>query len=208
MKLVVLGATGGIGIEILRQTIERGHEVTAFVRTPGALQTFGNSVAVIQGDLLDSCQLTKALEGHEAVLSGFGPRTPIARKDADLLRRFARPLTGAMQQAGVRRLVLVSTAFLFRDSILPPAWLVGRLFFRDLVADALGMEEVIRTSALDWTIVRPPRLVDKPRAARYRVREGHLPALGFKISRADVADFMIRTAETGAHIRQVVGVSD
>ena len=208
MKLLVLGATGGIGLEILQQAIQRGHEVTAFVRTPGALQTFGNRVAVVQGDLLDRCQLKRALEGHDAVLSGFGPRTPIARRDADLLRRFAPPLTGAMQQAGVRRLVLVSTAFLFRDSILPPAWLVGRLFFRDLVADALGMEEVIRKNPLDWTIVRPPRLVDKPRAGRYRVREGHLPLFGFKISRADVADFMIRTAETGAHNKQVAGVSD
>lgn len=208
MKLLVLGATGGIGIEILRQAIQRGHNITALVRTPAALEVFSNRIAVIPGDLLDRCQLTKAMEGHDAVLSGFGPRTPISRKDADLLRRFAPTLTGAMQQAGVQRLVLVSTAFLFRDAILPPAWLVGRLFFRDLVADALGMEQVIRKSPLDWTIVRPPRLVDKPHAGRYRVREGHLPVLGFKISRADVADFMIKTAETGAHNRQVAGVSN
>src|SRR5260370_2374407 len=111
MKFVVLGATGGTGIEIVRQAIDQGHSVTAFVRSPERLKPFGNRITVKQGDLLNSAELAKAISGHDAVLSGFGPRVPIAKDDANLLRNFASALTTAMHQAGVRRAVIVSTAF-------------------------------------------------------------------------------------------------
>jgi putative NADH-flavin reductase len=70
------------------------------------------------------------------------------------------------------------------------------------------MENVFHKSGLDWTIVRPPRLTDKSRTGKYRVLEGHLPRFGFTISRADVADFMVKTAENGALIRKVMGVAN
>jgi putative NADH-flavin reductase len=70
------------------------------------------------------------------------------------------------------------------------------------------MEEIIAASNLDWTLVRPPRLTDKPRTGKYRVLEGHLPTFGFSISRADVADYMIKAAENHSSIRKVVGVSN
>ncbi len=111
-----------------------------------------------------------------------------------------------MQHAGVGRLVVESTAFLFKDSIMPPTYFLGRLFFRDTVVDAAGMEDVFRKSGLDWTMVRPPRLTDKARTGNYRVREGHLPNFGFTISRSDVADFMIKTVENRTCIGKVVGV--
>lgn len=208
MKLVVLGATGGVGKEIVRQAIDRGHNVTAFVRAPEPLEEFGARIAVIQGDLLDSLRLAEVLADQEAVLSGFGPRLPISSSDAHLLRRFAISLTTAMQEAGMRRTVVVSTAFLFEDALLPPAHLIGRLFFRGIVEDAAAMEEILQKSNLDWTLVRPPQLTDKPATRRYRVREGHLPFLGFRISRADVADFMIKTAECDPYVQKIVGVSN
>ena len=120
MKLVVLGATGGTGLEIVLQGIEHGHEVTAFVRNPERLKTFGERVAVVRGDLLDAAELARAIEGHDAVLSAFGPRYPVAKSDADLLRRFALALTAAMRQAGVTRVAVESVAFLFKDAIIPP----------------------------------------------------------------------------------------
>ncbi|PYU29634.1 MAG: hypothetical protein DMG31_16745 [Acidobacteria bacterium] len=206
MKLAVLGATGGTGLEIVRQAIEHGHQVTAFVRNPERLKPFGDRIAVIQGDLLNSAELGKAIQGHDAVLSGFGPRYPISKAERNLLERFAVTLTSAMLHVGVRRVMVESVAFLFKDSIIPPAYLLGRLFFQDIVADASGMEDVFRKSGLDWTIVRPPRLTDKPRIGKYRVREGHLPSFGFTISRADVADFMIGAIEKRASIGRVVGV--
>ena len=208
MKLLVLGATGSTGLQIVSQGIERGHSVTAFVRAPDALKSFGDRIVVIRGDLLNASELARVLPSHDAVLSGFGPRLPVSKADATLLQRFAGALTGGMLQAGVRRAIVQSTAFLFKDSLIPPAHLVGRLFFPGIVSDASEMESVFRKSGLDWTIVRPPRLTDKPRTGRYRIQEDHLPPFGFSISRADVADFMIKVGETHASVGKVVGVSN
>lgn len=208
MKLVVLGATGGIGLEIVRQAIDRGHSVTAFVRSPERLKPFQGRITVRQGDLLNSSELERAIDGHHAVLSGFGPRVPVAKSDANLLRDFANALTNAMQQASVKRVVVVSTAFLFRDSIIPPTYVFGRLFFLGIVIDAEGMEQTIRASDLDWTIVRPPQLTDKPFTGKYRVREDHLPRFGFKISRADVADCFIKALEKRAWVKKILGASN
>jgi putative NADH-flavin reductase len=208
MKFAVLGATGGTGLEIVRQAVENGHSVTAFVRSPERLKPLANRITIQQGDLLNTAELAKAITGHDAILSGFGPRVPIAKSDANLLRNFASALTTAMHQANVRRAVIVSTAFLFKDSILPPAHLFGRLFFPGVVIDASAMERTVMESGLDWTIVRPPQLTDKPVTGKYRVRTGHLPRFGFNISRANVAHFFLKTAEDPASIRKVVGVSN
>ena len=208
MKLLILGATGGIGLEIVRQAIDAGHQVAALVRTPERLKEFAGRMAVIQGDVLNSAELDRALEGQDAVLSGFGAREPRSKADADLLRRFAVALTRAMLHAKIRRVIVVSVAFLFTDSIIPPTYLFGRLFFRDVVIDASGMEDIFRKSALDWTILRPPRLTDKPRTGKYRVREGHLPRFGFTISRADVAECFIKTVKDHALFGKILGVSN
>jgi putative NADH-flavin reductase len=208
MKLLVLGATGGIGLEIVRQASERGHKVTAFVRAPEGLKSIGERFGVIQGNPLNSAELARAIVDHDAILSGFGPRVPIAKTDETLLHRFGVALSDAMEKVGIRRAVIVSTAFLFKDSIIPPTNLVGRLFFPDVVADATEMESLFQKGGLDWTLVRPPRLTNRPRRGRYRVREGHLPGFGFTISRADVAAFMIKTAENRAFIQKVVGISN
>src|SRR5258705_6418266 len=206
LHLVVLGANGGTGLEIIRQAMDRGHSVTALVRSPDKLKNLGNRIAIQQGDLLNSAQLETVIRGHDAVLSGFGPRVPVSQADAHLLEQFAVALSAAMPRAGVKRVVVESVAFLFKDSIFPPAYLLGRLLFPRTVADASAMERIFAESELDWTMVRPPELTDKPYTGNYRVREGHLPGFGFKISRADVADFMIQVAEKQSFIRKVAGI--
>jgi putative NADH-flavin reductase len=208
MKLVVLGATGGTGLEIVRQAIERGHSVTALVRSPERLKPFGDRIRVKRGDLLNRADLEQAIQGHDAVVSGFGPRVPVSKADAHLLEQFANALTAAMERTNVRRAVIESVAFLFRNAIFPPAYLLGRLFFPQIVADASAMERLFAESGLDWTIVRPPELTDKPYRGKYRVREGQLPRFGFKISRADVANFMLNVTEDRSSIRKVFGVSN
>jgi putative NADH-flavin reductase len=206
MRLVVLGATGGIGREIVRQAVERHHSVTAFVRVAESLRPFAGQISVMQGNLLDSHELGRAIAGHDAVLSAFGPRVPIAKTDAHLLRDFSVALTDAMTRTGVRRGLVVSTAFLFKDAIFPPAHLVGRLFFPGVVADATDMEDVLRASKLDLTIVRPPQLNDRPHSGKFRARKDHLPFAGVSIPRADVADFMTQAVEAGTFRSAIVGV--
>ena len=206
MKLVVLGATGGTGLELVRQATERGHSVTALVRSPERLRTFRDRITIKQGDLLNRAELDRVIAGHDAVLSGFGPRVPVSKTDAHLLEQFAVALTSAMAHSAVRRVLVESVAFLFKDSILPPAYLLGRLLFPRTVADAYAMERVFAETDLEWTMVRPPELTDKPYTGKYRVREGHLPRFGFKISRADVADYMLKATESRSSIRGVVGI--
>jgi putative NADH-flavin reductase len=206
MKLLVLGATGGVGVEVVAQAIERGHAVKALVRSPARLEKFAGQISIVQGNLLESDELARAMAGQDVVLSSFGPRVPIAKTDVHLLRDFSESMTKAMKLVGVRRAVVVSTAFLFKDALIPPAYLFGRLFFAGVVADATQMEKILEDSGFDITIVRPPQLTDKPRTGKFRVREGHLPGFGFSIPRADLADFMIQTAEGGAYRSTVVGV--
>jgi len=208
MKIVVLGATGGTGLEILRQSVEEGHSVTALVRSPERLRPFQDRITVRRGDLLNSADLQQAVEGQDAVLSAFGPRVPVKKSEAHLLEQFAGALTKAMLHTNVRRVVVESVAFLFKDSLLPPAYLLGRLLFPRTVADASAMEQVFAESELDWTMVRPPELTEKPYTGKYRILEGHLPRFGFKISRADVADFMINVVANRSTIRKVIGLSN
>ncbi len=208
MKLVVLGATGGTGLEIVRKAIEHGHSVTAFVRSPERLKPFQDRITVTQGDLLNNAELERVIQGHDAVVSGFGPRVPVSKADANLLQQFAVALTSAMLRAEVRRVVVESVAFLFKDSIIPPAYLLGRMLFPGIVADSTAMEDVLKKSGLDWTTVRPPELTDKPYTGTYRVREGHLPRFGFNISRADVADCFIKTVEDRTSVRKILGASN
>src|SRR4029077_5617366 len=92
MKLLVLGATGGTGLEMVREAIERGHSVTAFVRSPERLKPFGDHITIRQGNLLNAAELEPVIKGHEAVLSGFGPRMPVSKADANLLRQFGGAL--------------------------------------------------------------------------------------------------------------------
>jgi putative NADH-flavin reductase len=204
MKLAVLGATGGTGLEVIRLAKERGHSVTAFVRNPRALSMFDGQIRMVQGDLLKPSELESVVAGQDAVLSAFGPHVDTVR----VWREYAGALTKAMSQARIRRIVVLSVAFLFKDSVVPPAFLAGWLFFHDTVVGAAQMEQIFMGSGLDWTIARPPRLTDKPYTGKYRVREGHLPRFGFTISRADVADYMIRAAEQNSDTGKIVGLCD
>src|SRR5262249_42475596 len=108
MKMLVLGATGGTGLEIVRRGVQQGQSVTAFVRSPERLKPFGDHITIRQGNLLNSAELEKVIDGHDVVVSGFGPRVPISKADANLLQQFATALTRAMQHTAVRRVVIES----------------------------------------------------------------------------------------------------
>jgi putative NADH-flavin reductase len=208
MKLLILGATGGVGCELVRQSLERGHTVTALVRSPERLAHFATRLNAVPGDLLNPVELSHVLNGQDAVLSGFGPRLPLRSEDHDLLERFARTLTRAMAASNCQRAVIVSTAFLFKDALFPPAHLFGRLFFRSVVKDASAMEAIVQSSPLDWVLVRPPQLTDKPLTEKYRQRASHLPLFGFSISRANTAHCMLQVAEQHTYSRKVVGIAN
>lgn len=222
MQLFIVGANGGIGAQLVEQALARGHRVTAFVRVPEKVGRTHERLTVVGGDPLDAEQLCQALPGHDVVLSAIGPSPrprpsfTASRKNMSagnghgeraaqsVHRDLAHSLVPAMESAAVRRLVAVSSAFLFPDSLIPAVF--GRLLFRDTVNDVADMERMIVTSRLKWTIVRPPELTDGSRTEKYRVKDGQLPGFGFRVSRADVAHFMLEEVQASSHLCKVVGV--
>jgi putative NADH-flavin reductase len=201
LRLFILGATGGTGRALLDQARERGHEVTAFVRSPQRLGA-RPGVTMLQGDPRSVAELTAALPGHDAVLSALGP--PGAGRTT-ILRECARSTVAAMRDAGVHRLLVVSAAMLFDAGILFA--LLRRILLRNVARDSLEMERVVMESGLDWTIARPPKLTNGPLTCHYQVADGRMPPGRISISRADVAHFLLDALEGEAHALQIVGMA-
>jgi putative NADH-flavin reductase len=203
MRLTVFGATGGTGRQVVEQGLAAGHEVTAVVRDPARLGVpSAPALHVVTASLDDSAAITAAIRGADAVIDtlgthGSGPRT--VRADT------ARRILAAMRRTGVNRLVAVSAsgAHSTTGDSLPIRLLVKPVLQRILrhaFADMLEMEEIVRSSDLDWTIVLPPRLTDGPRTGRVRSSVDANVRGSFSISRADLADAVLRAA-TGNELR-------
>ncbi len=203
-KLFILGATGGTGRALVEQARLRGHLVTAFVRSPEKLDPLRDGVNVRRGDPRDADELRAALPGHDAVLSALGPSS-LGR--TTLVSDCARSTVAAMQATGVRRLLVVGVAVLFENDGLLNA--IGRwTFLRNVARDSAEMERIVSTSALDWTIARPPRLTNGALTRAYGVADSRMPpAARLSISRADVADFLLDELEHPAHVRRIVGLA-
>jgi putative NADH-flavin reductase len=204
MKMFVLGATGGIGRHLLQLALERGHEVTAFVRSPERIGLTHARLRVVPGDVFEADQMAPAMAGHDVVLSSFGPTT---LRSTTLRREFGRALASALRKSSVTRVQLVSSALLFPE-LDGFSRFLRAIIFRRMLPDMAGMEEGIVQSDLEWTVVRPPRLTNGAAKHACRVTDGVLPKGGFLISRADVAHFMIGEAENPSHLRQIVGVAN
>jgi putative NADH-flavin reductase len=200
MKLFVIGATGRTGRKVVQQALARGHEVTAFVRSPEAITSKNERLAVVKGDAMDEDELTRAMQNHDAVLSTLGPRKPF--KPSSLLRDSALATTRAMQRSGVKRLVILSAAAHFPGI---PNRIVS-FILRNHIRDSLAMEEVVQSAGLDWTIARPPRLTEEENSG-YRSREGAAPPRSFTLSRQAVAAFMLDAIEQKKHFRKIVGIA-
>jgi putative NADH-flavin reductase len=201
MKLFVLGATGGTGTEVVEAALRRGHTVTALVRSPTKLRQ-RDGLVVIKGDPRSLEELASALRGQDAVISVLGRRD---KDDPTLLQDCARSTVQAMRAAGVRRLVIVSVALLFPDIGLLGS-VLRRWILASTVADSGAMERLVAASELDWTIARPPRLLDGQPSGRFRAEDDRLP--GRKITRTDLARFLLDEVEHPAHLRRVVGVAE
>jgi putative NADH-flavin reductase len=170
MKVVILGASGRTGRELVKQALELGHDVTAFVRDPSKLRVDIERSKVVQGNMLDQGSLERAIAGQDAVISALG--SPGLGKSTDLSDATAM-IVGIMETAGVKRLIFESTVGI-GDSKGHTPWLARKTFIplilRNVFADKELQEQYIKGSALDWVIVRPARLTNGPRTGIYRGR--------------------------------------
>jgi putative NADH-flavin reductase len=190
MRIAILGGTGRIGGDLLGWALDAGHSVHALARQPGALPA-RPGLTVTRGDALDAAAVAEVIDGAGAVLSALGPRG--ARAPSGLLGGAALNIVGAMRKTAARRLICVSAAGAYITGDPDTGWLVKEVLPRALArpfADVRQMENVIRESGLDWTLVRPVRLVNRPGTGRYRVRPDYPPPRGRTIARADVAHFI------------------
>lgn len=220
MKLTIFAATGGIGKLVLEQAIAGGHDVTAVVRTPSKVTA---PVNVVAADLAspDPAVLESAISGADAVLSGLGARS---KADAGVATRGTQAMIDAMKATDVRRIVVVSAAPIgtmpFPDGPPPPKHDPGEGFvmrhvltpmikkvLREHYTDLAIMENALRNSGLDWTIIRPPRLTDQPVTGEYRTAYGQNLRGGTKISRADVAHLMLQVLPQPNTVKAVMGVA-
>jgi putative NADH-flavin reductase len=204
MRIVVFGASGGTGRELVKQGLAQGHEVTAFVRNPAAY-TGGGRLHVVVGDARDAKAVSVAIVGQQAVLSALGGTLG----DDTLLPESMGHILAAMKQEGVRRLIVLGAS-----GVDPGAAkrLSGgtRFFLRVLQATMLkkpfrsqrAMQMRIHASDTDWTVVQPPRLLNKPGTGSLRVDGEALPANGTQIARADVATFMLAQLTSEEWVRK------
>jgi putative NADH-flavin reductase len=202
-RILVLGATGGTGRQVLVQAAERDREITVLVRDPRKLPKNATPLRVLTGDLLhDPVVLTAALAGQDAVISALG--VGLSFKSGGLIYRGAPLLVASMKHQGVRRLVFTSALGVGATRRNTPV--LVRLFsgtlLRDVYADKERGERSIVSSDLDWTIVYPAGLTNGPRTGRYRIGE-RLPLRGIPlISRADVAEVLLDQVDDRTYIRK------
>lgn len=208
MRVTIFGASGRTGRPLVEQALAAGHEVRVLVRDPSKLPITHDRLAVVQGDVLDAAKVGETIAGTDAVLSALGHTKTSPR---DVQTRGAQNVVAAMQRHGVRRLVSLTGAGV-RDPQDEPKLVDRAITFLleklqpDVLEDGARHAEVIKGSGLDWVIVRGPRLTEGPQKGEYRV--GMIGKnSGTRISRADLAAFMLRQTADDAHLRRMPVVS-
>ena len=204
MRIVVFGASGGTGRELVKQGRAQGHEVTAFVRNPAAY-TGGDRLRVVVGDVRDEKAVAAAIPGQDAVLSALGG----GLGDDTLLPESMGHILAAMKLEGVRRLIVLGASGVWPGAsqrLSTPMQFVARMLDRTILKKPFqaqrAMQMRIQASDREWTIVQPPRLVNKPGRGTYRVDGEALPANGTTIARADVATFMLAQLRNTEWVRK------
>jgi putative NADH-flavin reductase len=220
MKLTIIAATGGVGHLILEQAAAAGYDIAAVARHPERL---GEGVHAFEVDFTnpDAEALRGAVQGADAVLSALGPARAA---DAGIAWRGTQAIVAAMHSAGVRRIIAISAApvsttpspgrphppkhdpgegFFTRQVAMP----IIKTLLRKVYLDLALMEDILRASDLDWTTVRPPRLTNKAYTGVYRTAYGQNLKRGLTISRADLADAMLRAVPDVRSFKTTLGVA-
>jgi uncharacterized protein YbjT (DUF2867 family) len=210
MRITVFGATGGTGRRLVEQAIAEGNEVVAYVRNPSKLDMENEHLTVVQGELTDEELIEKAVKGVDAVISLLGPRGGSKSKP---LTHGIQNIIAAMKKQGVRRLVITSTLSVKDPNDLPDFKTkslvnIVKVTMHDAYEDVVGTAETVRNSDLDWTIVRLTMLNNKPKSGKVRAGYVGRGDVGTWISRADVADFMLKQVQDTKYLRQAPAITN
>ena len=209
MRVLVIGATGGTGRQLVVQALERGHDVTAFARTPASVSVTHDRLTVCQGDVLEPQTVLDAVHGHDAVLCALGHKKFL--RPTHILSHGTRNLIDAMERHGVNRLVCETSLGVgnsFGRLGLYYTLFVVPFILQFYYWDKHRQESAIRASDLQWTIVRPAVLTNGRQRGTYQHGE-HVGSWIFTlwVSRADVADFMLKQLESSAYVHRTPGIA-
>lgn len=203
MKLLIIGATGGTGRQLVEQALAAGHDVTALVRNPGKIRARHERLRVVQGDILAFDSLDLAVAGQDAVLSSLGTKSVF--KPVIIFSEGTSNLLRAMTKHDVRRLIYITGigagdsrghgGFFYDKLILP-------IVLKRIYEDKDRQETLIRNSDRDWIIVRPGFLTNGPPTESYRVLTDLAGVTVRRISRADVAAFMLAQLNSDRYLCQ------
>lgn len=193
MRVLIIGATRGIGAELLPLSLEAGHEITVLARDPAKIQTSHTNLTILKGNILNSATVTSAVYGQDVICITIG--VPITFKPVTVFSEGTVEVVKAMEAHHVRRLICVTGigagnskghgGFLY-DRIFKP------LLLKTIYADKDVQEQYIQESGLEWVIARPAGLTNGPRTGNYRVITELEGIVAKRISRADVADFIVK----------------
>ncbi|MFW5716444.1 MAG: NAD(P)-dependent oxidoreductase [Spirochaetota bacterium] len=200
MQLLLFGATGGTGRRVLAQALDRGHTVTAVVRSPEDLGSKPEGLTVVAGDMADPEVVERAIDGAEAVIMAAGP---VKSSPADLMEVTARNITQAMKENGTKRLVWLTGAGVMDER---DAKSFSRRLIRGLMKIVAGKVlagsergyEIVKSSGLDYTVVRPPMLANDPGGKN--LIAGYTPPKPIPVGRDDLATFLLNAAESNEYV--------
>jgi putative NADH-flavin reductase len=208
-RLAVIGANGGVGRQVVELALKQGHFVTAILRDPAKLQLQHSRLELRQGDIMHPETITESLRGKDAVISAIGKNS---LKPTTLYSEGNKNLLKAMEMGGVKRVFFISASGL-EVNPTHSLWvrllttLVLQKLLKNMYADLHRMEDLVKASNMDWTIMRPPQLTDNAVTGNYRYAINHYLDNGLKISRADLAHFMLENINNSAIFGTTVEVA-
>ena len=206
MKILVIGASGKTGRLVVQKALAAGHEVTAFVHSAHEYDVA--NVRVVEGDAADKAKMSETVAGHDAVLDTIGGKTPY--KNTTLEASVASAIIAAMQSNGVRRLVVTSMLGEGDSAEQAPFYirLLVSTFLRGANKDKANMEAAVESSNLDWVILRPAILTDDAATGDVRVLSLESDDKAHKITRGDLAAFMVDQLTNDQYLHQAVTIAN
>jgi putative NADH-flavin reductase len=203
MKLAIFGATGPTGQQLVKQALKNGHKVTVLARRPEKLTIQDKNLTIIKGDALNYEDVEKAVRGQDAVLSALGVKPPSRGK---VVGPATKNIIKAMKAHRVNRLI-VESAFFMDGNVKKGMFvrLLNATFMKGLYEDKKEQNKALASSNVGWTEVRPTMLTNGP-ISKHKV--GVVPGTFSKISRANVADFMLKELEENKFVKKSVIVTE
>jgi putative NADH-flavin reductase len=206
VKITIFGANGGIGRLLVKQALNNGYYVRAYVRNPSKLYLNHPNLETIQGELHDYDKILYAISGVNAVISTLGP--PLKRKYDDFsVLEGHENIIKAMETENIKRFITIATPSVRSAEDKPslstkmPA-IMAKIFFPDAYKEIVQLGEVVKTSRSDWTIIRFIAPNNKPLSGKVKITFGDTK-IKWGISRADIADFILKQTKNNQYVRSM-----